>query len=145
MNEQLSLGAETSEDEPPDGEESSDGRRKLARPREHLEDIQVGEPAAEPDGDGGNAAKCGKTVLRLSRLDNGAEIAKNGTDELFPEAQSSIAKESVKCGDTAAGISEPCSKYNHWDSFPKIMEKEEKEAQKMKEEKVLVDQCIKFS
>jgi hypothetical protein len=59
-------------------------------------------------------AACKSAVSRLKNLDNGDDIHKNGFDGWFPEDDTSIAAPGTNCGDTAMGVSEPCSKYNHW-------------------------------
>lgn len=43
-----------------------------------------------------------------------------GNDPLFPPTMSSIAATGTMCGDTAAGVSEPCDKFNHWKTFAEV-------------------------
>jgi len=61
--------------------------------------------------------KCGAIIDRLSKLNNGQDIASSGRDSLFPESMGSIARPGSKCGDSAAGHSAKCEKYNNWKSL----------------------------
>jgi len=72
----------------------------------------VGSDLAE-DEDG----SCGKYIDRMSKLNNGAEIARTGRDSLFPESMESISRPGVSCGDSAAGKSAKCEKFNNWASL----------------------------
>lgn len=61
--------------------------------------------------------KCGHFIDRLAKLNNGKEIASTGQDSLFPESLASIARPGATCGDSAAGQSASCEKFNKWKSL----------------------------
>jgi len=83
-------------------------KRRAAQPEEEEEE-------EEDDG------TCGAVLDRFNGgLDNGADIASSGEDELFPESEESISTPGADCGDSAAGISNPCSNYNNWKSLAEI-------------------------
>jgi len=66
--------------------------------------------------------KCGAVIDRLSKLNNGQDIASSGRDSLFPESMDSIARPGSTCGDSAAGHSAKCEKYNNWKSLRDLKE-----------------------
>jgi len=85
----------------------------------------------------GASNSCGNMVERLSKLGEGSAIATSGKDPEFPANLKSIAAPGTNCGDTAAGINEPCTKFNHWESLSVV--KAEYEAGKSLEAKCKKD------
>jgi len=61
-------------------------------------------------------------ATKLARLDNlnGQELTSGVDDPLFPSTATSIAEPGIFCGDTAAGLHAPCSKYNSWKTFEEV-------------------------
>mmetsp|Transcript_102916 Transcript_102916/g.178568 ORF Transcript_102916/g.178568 Transcript_102916/m.178568 type:complete len:691 (+) Transcript_102916:84-2156(+) len=62
----------------------------------------------------GNGDKCDALIKRLDTLSAQDLTTKVGNDPLFPPTMVSIATGSGSCGDSAAGISDDCTKYNEW-------------------------------
>jgi len=67
--------------------------------------------------------ECSKLIERLQQLGNADAISstEDHVDPLFPNVEASIAPPGQMCGDSAAGISESCSKYNSWKRATVVM------------------------
>jgi len=64
------------------------------------------------------STNCGARLGRLGQV-TGQRMG-GGRDALFPATEASIAPPGSDCGDSAAGISEPCSKYDHWRTMKQV-------------------------
>jgi len=73
------------------------------------------EGADDPD-------QCKARLLRFDQL-GVQNLVTAGNDPLFPPIESSIAPPGTNCGDSAAGISESCAKFNHWKTFQQVADK----------------------
>jgi len=78
---------------------------------------EASDVAADTDDDMAMEGRCGYYIDRLSKLNNGQEIASSGRDPLFPESIQSIGRPGGKCGDGSRGIHSTCGKYNNWKSM----------------------------
>jgi hypothetical protein len=67
-----------------------------------------------------SAVDCQKKLARLGDLNTQDLSGHVGNDPLFPPEESSIAAPGVECGDSAQGIKESCSKFNHWKTFQTV-------------------------
>jgi hypothetical protein len=63
-----------------------------------------------------NLDQCRKLLSTFEdgSLNNLQEIKSQGSDPRFPADETSIAERGTDCGDSARGIKEPCSKFDHW-------------------------------
>jgi len=67
------------------------------------------------------ADDCKARLNRFNHLgDQKLDANKAGKDPLFPAVGASIAPAGTSCGDSAAGVSESCDKYNHWKTFQDV-------------------------
>lgn len=63
--------------------------------------------------------QCDAKVKRFATLNNQSSFS-DGNDPEFPPTMQSIGDAGSTCGDTAAGISEGCEKYNHWKTMQDV-------------------------
>jgi len=77
------------------------------------------EDEVDVDDDENLEGSCGHALDRLKKLNNGPEIARLGTDPMFPETwKSLVERKGLKCGDSATGApGVGCEKYDSWQSF----------------------------
>jgi len=77
------------------------------------------EAEVDVDDDENLENNCARALDRLTKLNNGPEIARLGTDPMFPENWKSLTeRKGLKCGDTATGApSVGCEQYDNWGSF----------------------------
>jgi len=65
-------------------------------------------------------AERGACSEEMARLGNLASWVTGSDDYIFPASMDSIASPGVDCGDTATGKTDPCSKFNHWQSIAEV-------------------------
>jgi len=77
------------------------------------------EAEVDVDDDENLENNCARALDRLAKLNNGREIARLGTDPMFPENWHSLTeRKGLKCGDAATGApSVGCEKYDNWGTF----------------------------
>jgi|ERR1712129_84121 len=77
------------------------------------------EAEVDVDDDENLEKSCAHALDRLAKLNNGPEIARLGTDPMFPENWKSLTeRKGLKCGDTATGApAVGCEQYDNWGSF----------------------------
>jgi len=61
---------------------------------------------------------CSARIKRFDVL--GSQDMQHGPDPMFEAGRHSIASHHDNCGDTAQGIHEACSKFNHWATFEEV-------------------------
>jgi hypothetical protein len=86
---------------------------------EYLQKSAKMEAEVDVDDDENLEKNCARALDRLAKLNNGPEIARLGTDPMFPENWKSLTEQKgLKCGDTATGApAVGCEKYDNWGSF----------------------------